>query len=252
MADLENSDDTSSKGTDEIIEISNVVPNQVVTTATTTPDSTGGGEMSDVWLLFTNDFQPQHTKYTTCMHCNCIVSYQKKVGRVKSHLVKCPAFQKLMMVKDVVNHPEWFIVMSPNKKPKHAALGSFMSSMSQTTMTNLTLPLLRKEEAQKIEMYLAMHYYITGTSFCRVEEKNLIEAFRVACPDVVLPNQKKLTGVCLDHCYNDVKARVEQELSNTATLNCLTMVEHGCGNKYSMSTGCTHMFKSPIGAMHSI
>jgi len=35
-----------------------------------------------------------------------------------------------------------------------------------------------------------IHFYITGTSLYRVEAKRLLDAFKVARPDVELPNRK--------------------------------------------------------------
>jgi hypothetical protein len=51
-----------------------------------------------------------------------------------------------------------------------------------------------------------MHYYITGTSFYRVEEPHL------ARKGVVLPERKKLAGACLENCYEKVKKLTEIEL----------------------------------------
>jgi hypothetical protein len=58
---------------------------------------------------------------------------------------------------------------------------------------------------QKVEYKIAMHCYISGSSFIQVEERHLLEAFKVARPDVVLPDRRKLAGAALDRCYASVK-----------------------------------------------
>ena len=53
-------------------------------------------------------------------------------------------------------------------------------------MKQFCLPRLKQYELKQIEDSLAMHFYITGTSFQRVEEKHLLFAFKVARPNVEL------------------------------------------------------------------
>ena len=53
-------------------------------------------------------------------------------------------------------------------------------------MKQFCLPHLKQYELKQIEDSLAMHFYITGTSFQRVEEKHLLFTFKVARLDVEL------------------------------------------------------------------
>ena len=46
-------------------------------------------------------------------------------------------------------------------------------------MNQFCLPRLKQSELKQIEDSLAMHFYITGTSFQRVEEKHLLFTFKV-------------------------------------------------------------------------
>jgi Protein of unknown function (DUF 659) len=67
-----------------------------------------------------------------------------------------------------------------------------------------------------------MHYYITGTSFARVEEGNLLKAFRVCRPDITLPSRKQLSERLLDKCYKKVKALTESRIRKMTHFSCLT------------------------------
>ncbi|KAH6590326.1 hypothetical protein BASA61_005322 [Batrachochytrium salamandrivorans] len=93
--------------------------------------------------------------------------------------------------------------------------------LSQTSMKDFCLPRLKQSELKKIENSLAMHFYITGTSFQRVEEKYLIDAFKVARPDVVLPNRKILAGRALERTYEKVRIASEKALKLSNRLGCV-------------------------------
>jgi hypothetical protein len=75
------------------------------------------------------------------------------------------------------------------------------TSLTQSSIKAFLPPPVNKAELQKIEDYIAMHYYISGSSFIRVKERHLLEAFKIARPDVVLPDRRKLAGAALDLCY---------------------------------------------------
>jgi hypothetical protein len=61
-----------------------------------------------------------------------------------------------------------------------------------------------------------MHYYITATSFSRVEEEHFLKAFHICRPDVVLPDRKKLGG------NNHVKSLVNKKLEKVQANFCIT------------------------------
>ncbi|KAH6565694.1 hypothetical protein BASA62_007094 [Batrachochytrium salamandrivorans] len=56
-----------------------------------------------------------------------------------------------------------------------------------------------------------MHYYLTGTAFSRIEEENLLSAFRICRPDIVLPDRKKGWAV---HCLTVVMPRSKSVVDN--------------------------------------
>jgi len=90
------------------------------------------------------------------------------------------------------SHPLWFNESLSNKELKSGQSSSSGLSVSQTSMTQFCLPCLKQSELKMIEDSLAKHFYIMGTSFQQVEEKHLLFAFKVAQPDVELPNSKIL------------------------------------------------------------
>jgi hypothetical protein len=67
------------------------------------------------------------------------------------------------------------------------------------------VPKLTNGEMKKVEACLAMHYFITGTSFHRIEEEHLLKAFQICRNDIKLPNCKKLYNEMLTSCYQKVK-----------------------------------------------
>jgi hypothetical protein len=78
---------------------------------------------------------------------------------------------------------------------------------------------LSKAVLQKIEDNIAMHYNISGSSFIQVEERHLLEAFKIARPDVVVPDRRKLAGAALDRCYASVKKLADRD---PTMIDCLT------------------------------
>jgi Protein of unknown function (DUF 659)/hAT family C-terminal dimerisation region len=184
--------------------------------------STGkkGRDASSMWAIFTKEVLPQQRRSAICQHCNETVSYHQKVARAKGHLINCMEFKKLMNSIDISERPEWYVQESSKKKLNTTT--SSGSSSTQTSIRNYALPPLKKAELEKIEENLAMHYYITGTSFYRVEEPHLAKAFNIARKGVVLPGRKKLAGACLENCYAKVKKLTEIELQNTSVMSCLT------------------------------
>jgi len=89
-------------------------------------------------------------------------------------------FTKSMMEMDQDSHPLWFNEALSNKKLKPRQSSSSVQSLSQASMKQFCLPHLKQSELKQIKDSLAMHFYIMGTSFQRVEEKHLLFAFKVA------------------------------------------------------------------------
>jgi hypothetical protein len=153
------------------------------------PAKRKGRQTSDVWQLFSTDESPQLLRSACCMHCKVEVAYMKKSERVKSHLLKCKSFITEMVSMDVAERPDWFDE-EHSKRLKLSFSSRSGTSLKQSSIKAFLPPPLSKAELQKIEDNIALHYYISGSSFIRVEERHLLEAFKIARPDVVLPDRR--------------------------------------------------------------
>ncbi|RLO01699.1 hypothetical protein DYB28_015293, partial [Aphanomyces astaci] len=79
-------------------------------------------------------------------------------------------------------------------------------------MRHCALPKLSQEDLEAIKKEVAMHFYITGTSFHRVGQFHLKLEFQRARPDIVLANRQALTTKYLDICYHEVKQETDRRL----------------------------------------
>ncbi|KAH6578244.1 hypothetical protein BASA60_003702 [Batrachochytrium salamandrivorans] len=160
-----------------------------------------------------------------CQHCGHQICASKEIRTSISHLLRCNPFLKEMMLLDPINRPDWFNNAKANKRKTTGARSSagISQSSSQTgSILQYTLPKLMKRDLTKIEEALAMHYYLTGTAFSRIEEENLLSAFRICRPDIVLPDRKELGGALLDSCYAKVKSVVDNHIEEMKLNACLT------------------------------
>lgn len=175
-----------------------------------------GRSYDESWTLFTDEQEPHKKKCATCKHCDTLVNYYCKVERVKNHLCKCQVFQTSMMSMKEHKRPKWFNNWVATKKGISPVSGS-QSSIKSYLVPNLTVP-----EIKKFKKAIAMHYYLTGTSFQRVEEEHLLKAFRICRPAIALPTRKDLSGYLLDSCYMEVKGKVDEHLAKMTHFSCLT------------------------------
>lgn len=176
-----------------------------------------GRASSDLWKLFSEATNPQLQVSSLCRHCNAKVTYYKKSERVKSHLLKCKPFFKSMISIDEKDRPAWLISEMPNKKLKSDS----SASMSQLSMRAFALPCLKPSEHKKIAYRMAMHYYITGSSFQRIDQHHLAEAFKIARPDIKLPTRAQLAGPLLEQCYLQCSSTLDNTISASDGMACL-------------------------------
>ena len=146
-----------------------------------------------------------------CKHCNEVVTYQQKSERVNAHLSKCTAFLQFMMGIDIECRPVWFNELTPNKKER-----------PEISMKTFLVPKMTALQIKQLNEKIAMHFYTTSTSFIRIEEASLLEAFCICRPDAVLPSRKQLAEKLLDTCFNKVKKVVDERLKKTKNFLCLT------------------------------
>ncbi|KAI9908268.1 hypothetical protein PsorP6_002805 [Peronosclerospora sorghi] len=178
-------------------------------------------ELSSLWEVFTEDSDYQRRVSSKCRHCLKAITYHKKTERVKRHLVNCLPFKQSMKEIDEESHPYWLKEIMPNKKLNSGASSWSEVSYLQSSIKAFTLPRLKGSEQKMIENNLAMNYYITGSSFQKIEEQHLIEAFKIARTDVQLPSRKQLAGPILDRCYERGKAETDKALTESDAIGCL-------------------------------
>lgn len=68
-----------------------------------------GRPTSTVWILFTNDVNPQNAKSVRCQHCSNLVNHHKKNECTKKHLNKCQKFCTFMNGLEDADRANWFV-----------------------------------------------------------------------------------------------------------------------------------------------
>ncbi|MEN9524168.1 MAG: hypothetical protein RL536_237 [Candidatus Parcubacteria bacterium] len=213
--------DTGSQS--EILDVVREHPTELVTdadpsTSQATTSLKRGRKRTDLWQWFTETEGAHLLKEALCKHCNKNVKYHRKSELVKAHLLSCKKFQSAMQLLAVENRPLWFIE-EPNKKQQ---LSLSSTNSRQTFIQQYALPPLSTKAKAEFQEKMAMHYYITGSSFQRIEDPILQEAIACLRPDRdILPSRKKLAGPLLEKCYESVKATCDQYLRQPSTYVCL-------------------------------
>lgn len=162
----------------------------------------------ELWSTFTNDDKPHLKKSATCKHCKILFFHHKKSEQARMHLVKCQPFRVSMSKLDAGLRPDW---LDDTKR----------ANTSTPLIKDFMLPRMTKDATIKFQENIAMHYYMTGTSFQRVEEKHLKAAIKVLRPDNnLLPSRKQLSGPLLDSSHNLVKKEVSNFVEDE--IMCLT------------------------------
>jgi hypothetical protein len=114
------------------------------------------------------------------------------------------------------DQPEWYkeIKGMSKKRSTPSSSSKYLSSSSNPSKKMKTadirsfgVPDLTKGEIKRVEACLAMHYYCTRTSFQRIEDHHLLEAFTLCRKNIKLPNRKRLSNDLLTSCYEKVKKR---------------------------------------------
>ncbi|RHZ23553.1 hypothetical protein DYB37_002763, partial [Aphanomyces astaci] len=82
----------------------------------------------------------------------------------------------------------------------------------QESMRRYALPKLSQVDLEAIKKDVVIHFYITGTSFHRVDQFHLKRAFQRARPGIVLPNRQALAKKYLDICYHEVEEETDRRL----------------------------------------
>ena len=170
-----------------------------------------GKKIKMVWTDFTGKLNAKkisNGKTVICKHCQNTVTHHNKILSVQTHMKNCKPFVHLMNCTAHQDKSEWYKELKSQQKEQFASKSGAASNlpkpeklMKSSDIRIYGLPKLTNGEMQKLEACLAMHYFITRTSFHRIEEEHLLEAFQICRNDIKLPNCKKLSNELLTRCY---------------------------------------------------
>ena len=196
-----------------------------------------GRKSSDIWTLFTSDDDPQKHNSAVRKHCKETVTYSRKSEQVIRHLnKKCTEFRKLMYQTDSSERPDWYESKKRHKTtvenvplPPSSSSSSFLSDPGPTSMvpkkqvlmTDFGIPKLTTSQHERFKKAMAMHYYVTGNAFQRIEEPYLLKACQILRPDVKLPTRHELSVPFLSDAYDELKIKIDSHIS---TSRCVTVV----------------------------
>lgn len=130
---------------------------------------------------FTDAVEAQKSKSNRCKHCKSLVNYHKKSEQVQSHFNNCRNFLKLMNGIEDPDRLNWYL--RNKKRTKKNAVESVDILGRQTSMKQFTVLAVTKQERDKFQKHVEMHFYATGMHFQRVEDVHLQEAIRTQRPD---------------------------------------------------------------------
>ncbi|KAH9123427.1 hypothetical protein LEN26_008760 [Aphanomyces euteiches] len=195
--------------------VEDLVPTEAIFLASERPRGKPGRKVADDWFILTADSQAHLQRTVTCVNCKKPVKTFKKVANLHRHLRKFPPFCKYMASTDPSTRPAWFMKTKTRR--------STQDSMQQPTIQQHLVPPLSVADKKRFAKNLAMHYYMTGTSFARVEEKYLHEALSILRPDVAVPLRKDLSGYLLDTAYANATKQVKMYL-NALAVQCVSIV----------------------------
>jgi hypothetical protein len=205
-----------------------------------------GGKSADLtfWQSFTDDPDSHKAKSALCKHCRCRINHDKKLQHAMKHLNACRVFCNIMNSTEVDDHPLWYSLLASyhgKKRPKIFAGGQVVLSSTATTsspasrssiassltrtsysMKDHFLPKLNAATQDRFDEAMVMNYYVTGTSFSRIEDEHLAAAIKILCSDAQLPSRRKLSGPLLQKAYSAMKKRVDKHLQNDRNVVCLT------------------------------
>jgi hypothetical protein len=177
-----------------------------------------GRRPSTIWELYTDDKNPHNSRTATCKHCKQTVLHYKKSESAQRHLNSCAEFSRYVRSIDPSKRPEWF-----TSKKANNAMSSSICSSNQKKITSYAIPPVSQKDKTKFQQLMALHYYLTGTSFARIEESSLAKAIEVLRPDQnLLPSRKLLAEKLLDNNYEQLKKVNESYLRDKLSYFCLT------------------------------
>ena len=116
----------------------------------------------------------------------------------------------------------------------------------QVSLEGWAPPKMTLVQHERVKKNLAIHFYVTGTPFQRVEDPHLLKAFQACRSDVQLPSRKDLAGPYLDEVYTEFKSKVESKTSQFVTIvtdGWSDVNRHGVLNYLSVSPETSFLWK---------
>ena len=159
-----------------------------------------GQPESSIWSYLSNIEKAFKLKEVQCAHCGEVVKTWQKVDRAESHLNKCREFNRKYPVGSS-DRP----LFLDQKKAKTSSTSSLTSS--QKSLKGFVLPGFSKKQQDTFNTEMALHFYMTASSFQKVEEKHLQKAISILRPDAKLPSRQALADVLLDKAYESLKKK---------------------------------------------
>ena len=117
-----------------------------------------GQPESSIWTYLSNIEKPYKLKEVQCVHCGEVVKTWQKVDRAESHLKKCEEFKR----KHPVGSSDRPLFLD-QKKTKTSERSS--SNYSKKSLKGFLVPGLSKKEQDLINAEMALHFYMTASSF---------------------------------------------------------------------------------------
>ncbi|KAI9905399.1 hypothetical protein PsorP6_013916 [Peronosclerospora sorghi] len=161
-----------------------------------------GRLISTVWELFTNDPELYKSSQATCKHGQTTVGYQKKSEKAQAHLRSFKKFKENMMNLPADQSPDLFANQGRCGKIQKVVdmRTPSIGGGKQRDIRELGCPTPSKNLIKRFHEKIAMHYFMTETSFVRIEGPYLLEAVEFIRPIITLPTRKDMATKLLDEC----------------------------------------------------
>ncbi len=113
-------------------------------------------------------------------------------------------------------------------------------------MRDFVIPMMSPTDHAAFQSNLAMHIYMTGTSFVRVEQQHLLLALQKLHPDVRLRSRRDLSGRLLNGAHSQVKEKVDawlaRDLFACITSDAWSNIKHESVIHYMLVSGDMSLF----------
>jgi len=180
-----------------------------------------GRKQSPVWDFFEGDMKAPKIK---CIKCGLQVNVSGKVQRAIQHLyATCTVFRADMHELSMEKRPAWYRKYHEEVKEK-TKVKKIKPQGKQPSMRDFVVPKLTTREQQSFDKNLSMFFYMTGTSYQRIDDPYFEKAMQLLRPSVTVPTRQRLATSLLDSAYDDVRERVIK-LTSTSSYPVTTVTD---------------------------